>query len=249
MEKQSERQERAGRGGYSRKGVWSGAALIFLIIPATLWGFWRIGSRNYYLLSVLLMFYTMAPFFLAFEKRKPQARELVVIAVMCALAVASRTAFIWAPHFKPMAGIIIITAIAFGPEAGFLTGAVSAFASDFIFGQGLWTPWQMFAFGAAGFLAGFLYQKGILPKKPMPLAIFGFMMIVLVVGPLLDTSTFFMMGTGMGQVGAWAIYLSGFSVNVVHGTAVALTLFLVSQPMFEKLDRIRIKYGMMEAGL
>lgn len=250
MEILSETREREGkRQGHSGRGVWAGAVLILLIIPVTLWFFWRIGSRNYYLISVLFIFYTMATFFLAFEKRKPQAREMVVLAVLCALAVASRTAFIWVPHFKPMAGIIIIAGVAFGPEAGFLTGTISTFASGFIFGQGAWTPWQMFAFGAAGFLAGFLYRKGILPKKPLPLAVFGFLTIVLIVGPILDTSTFFMVGTSMGGAGAGAVYLSGLPVNLIHGTAVALTLLLVSRPMFEKLDRVRIKYGMMEGGL
>ena len=57
--------------------------------------------------------------------------------------------------------IIIITAVAFGPEAGFLTGALTAFVSNFIFGQGPWTPWQMFTWGLVGFLAGILQNAGV----------------------------------------------------------------------------------------
>lgn len=131
-------------------------------------------GRVYYLASVLIILYTMVPFFLVFEHRKPQARELVVLAVLCAIAVASRAAFKMIDHFKPMTAIIMISGMAFGPEAGFLVGAVSGFSSNFLFGHGPWTPWQMFAFGTAGFLAGALYRLGWLSKKRLPLSLFGF---------------------------------------------------------------------------
>ena len=116
---------------------------------ATLYVSWRFANRRYYLTSVLLMLYFMIPFFFMFEHRRPRARELVVIAVMCAIAVVSRAVFIWAPNFKPLVAVVIITGMAFGPESGFLTGAMAAFVSNFIFGQGAWTPWQMFAYGIA----------------------------------------------------------------------------------------------------
>ena len=92
----------------------------------------------------------MLPFFLVFENRRPQAREVVVIAVMAALAVAGRAAFFMLPQFKPTAAIVIIAGVGLGAEAGFLTGALAGFVSNFFFGQGPWTPWQMFAFGIPG---------------------------------------------------------------------------------------------------
>ena len=121
------------------------AACIFLLIPLTLFLGSRIKGRWYYLTSTVVILEIMLPFFAAFESRRPQPRELVTIAVMSALATASRVAFIFLPYFKACTGVIMITGIAFGPEAGFLTGAVTAFASNFFFGQGPWTPWQMFA--------------------------------------------------------------------------------------------------------
>ena len=220
--------------------------LILIAIPATIYLGWRFADRQYYITSLLIIFYTMIPFFLVFEKRKPQARELVVIAVLCVIAVASRAAFIWAPHFKPITAIIIIAGMAFGAEAGFLTGAVSGFVSNFIFGQGPWTPWQMFAFGIAGFLAGLLHRKGFLKKKRLSLCIFGGFVVMLIVGPLLDTCALFTMSSVITKEIAGLIYLSGLPVNAVHAAATVLTLLLVSGPMFDKLDRIKIKYGMME---
>ena len=128
--------------------------ILLVLAPATVWLAWKFGDRKFYITSVLLIVYAMLPFFFVFERKRPQARELVVLAVLCAIAVASRGAFVWAANFKPMAAIIMIAGMAFGAEAGFLVGAVSAFVSNFFFGQGIWTPWQMFAFAMAGFLAG-----------------------------------------------------------------------------------------------
>jgi hypothetical protein len=96
--------------------------VIFLLIPGTLFLGTRLTGRWYYLTSTLLIIETMIPFFLAFESRKPQARELVTIAVMCALAVASRVVIPF-PNFKPIIAIVMITGIAFGAQTGFLTGA------------------------------------------------------------------------------------------------------------------------------
>lgn len=222
------------------------ALVILIVIPATILVCWKFGDRKYYLTSVLIIIYSMIPFFLSFEKRRPQAREIVVLSVMCAIAVASRAAFIMIPHFKPMAGMIIITGIAFGAEAGFLTGAVSAIVSNFIFGQGPWTPWQMFAYGIAGFLAGYLYNKGILRRNKISLGVFGVLIIMLIVGPILDTCALFTMSNMIDTSVISAVYISGIPVNMVHASATMLTLILVSKPMFEKLDRIKLKYGMME---
>ena len=133
--------------------------IIVVLIPAVLLISWKIGDRQYYLFSLIVMILIMIPFFLHFESRKPTARELVTIAVMAAIATAARAAFVMVPHFTPMSGVIMIAGIALGPEAGFVIGALTAFASNFVFGQGPWTPWQMFAYGLAGLLAALLAKK------------------------------------------------------------------------------------------
>lgn len=221
--------------------------IILLLTPVTLIISARAGGRRYYLNSVIVIVYAMTPFFIRFERKKPQARELVTIAVMSAISVASRAAFIMIPFFKPMSGIIMITGIAFGPEAGFLTGAVSGFVSNFIFGQGPWTPWQMFAFGIAGFLAGVLSKKGyISAEKRGRMAMIGGIVILLIVGPLLDTCTLLTMSSAITVPAALSIYISGLPVNVVHAAATVLTLYFLGRPILEKLDRIKWKYGMMD---
>ena len=131
----------------------------------------KLSGRWYYFTGTLIVIEVLIPFFLSFEGRKPQARHLVTIAVMCALAVASRVV-VPIPNFKPIFAIIMLTGVAFGPEAGFLVGAVSAFASTFFYGQGPYMPWQMLSYGMAGFLTGFASGKHWLPRKPVILGVF-----------------------------------------------------------------------------
>jgi len=166
--------------------------------------------------------------------------------VMCAIAVVSRIVFIALPAFKPITAIIMITGIAFGAEAGFLTGAVSAFVSNFIFSQGPWTPWQMFAYGITGFVAGLILKKDVFRKNRLLLSLSGGLLILLIIGPLLDTSSlFYMMGDYTPESVA-SIYLAGLPLNAVHAGAAFLTLLLFSRVMLDKLERIKIKYGLLD---
>lgn len=229
------------------KHFWVSIAVIFVMLPVLLVISKYFGNRRYYLCSILLIVLAMVPFLLSFEQRRPQAREIVTLAVMCAIAVASRAAFIMVPHFKPLVGIVMITGMAFGAEAGFLTGAVSGFVSNFLFGQGPWTPWQMFAFGIAGFLAGIFAKVGFLKgEKRIQAAVFGGIVVFGIVGPILDVCTLFTMSSAITKETAAAVFLSGMPVNAIHALATFLTLLLLSKPISEKLDRIKIKYGMME---
>ena len=130
----------------------------FVAIPALMAVFVCVwDERKYYLTSLLLVGLMFVPFVLRFEGRRPQARELVLLATMTALAVAGRAAFYWLPQCKPVCAIVILTAVAFTPEAGFVTGAAAGLISNFFFGQGPWTPWQMLGFGLVGFLGGVLF--------------------------------------------------------------------------------------------
>ena len=143
------------------KRTLAAALMILLAVPLTIFvGYYYLGDRKYYFISMLILLETMLPFVLVFEQRKPQPRELIVIAVLCAIAVAGRAALFMLPQFKPVVALVIIAGVAFGGEAGFLVGAMTAFVSNFFFGQGPWTPWQMFGFGIIGFLAGVLFKKG-----------------------------------------------------------------------------------------
>ena len=139
--------------------TWAALGILLVAIPALMAVFVCVwDERKYYLTSLLLVGLMFVPFVLRFEGRRPQARELVLLATMTALAVAGRAAFYWLPQCKPVCAIVILTAVAFTPEAGFVTGAAAGLISNFFFGQGPWTPWQMLGFGLVGFLGGVLFS-------------------------------------------------------------------------------------------
>ena len=239
-------QERTVKPRLSRRTVFA-MALVLLAIPALLAvGIFLLEDRSYYLISLSIILLSMVPFALAFEGRKPQARELVIVAVLVAIAVAGRAAFFMIPQFKPVMAIVIISGVALGGECGFVVGALSAFLSNLIFGHGPWTPWQMFAFGIVGFLAGVLTSKGLLKPKRIPLSIFGALSAFAIYGLIMDTSSALMYTTQVTWGSLLAMYATGLSFNIIHGAATAVFLLAVSQPMIEKLTRIKIKYGLME---
>ena len=139
--------------------------LLLVFVPAVIAvGMLEFNDRYYYITASLIIICSFIPFLMIFEKRRPRARELVVIAVMTALGVAGRAAFYMLPQFKPIAATVIITGVSLGCEAGFITGALTAFVSNMFFGQGPWTPWQMFALGLLGFISGLVFRKDIRTK-------------------------------------------------------------------------------------
>ncbi|MGM9605692.1 MAG: ECF transporter S component [Faecousia sp.] len=229
-----------------RKSTLLSILAIFVLIPLTLFLGTQVKGRWYYLISTMIIIELMLPFFFRFEARRPQARELVILTVMAALAAVSRVVFAFSPYLKTITGIIMITGIAFGPEAGFLTGAVAAFASNFFFSQGPWTPWQMFAYGFGGFFAGLIFHNRRSWTKPWILAPFGFFTILFLVGPMLDSCTVFTMLSKFTVENVLAVYAAGIGYNVTHGIGAALTLFFVSRPLLQKLDRLQTKYGILE---
>lgn len=225
---------------------------IAVLIPGTLYLGTRLSGRWYYLTSTLVIIEAMLPFFFAFESRRPQARELVILAVMSALAVAGRVAIPF-PNFKAITAIIMITGVAFGPQAGFMTGAIGAFASNFFYSQGPWTPWQMMSYGMGGFLAGLLFYnrtskirgRGLLYRAA--LAVFGFISIVFLVGPLLDSCTIFTTGSRISCSFVLAVLASGLPHNVTHGLGCAVTLLILGKPLLDMLERLKTKYGILDA--
>ncbi|MDY4078052.1 MAG: ECF transporter S component [Clostridium sp.] len=221
--------------------------LILIVIPLTiLFGIFFLNDRKYYVISLLIIIYTMIPFFMVFENRKPKVRELIIIAVLSAIGVAGRGAFFMLPQFKPVVAIVIISGVCFGGEVGFLVGAMTGFVSNFFFGQGPWTPWQMFCFGIIGFLAGVLFQKGKLKKKKIPLCIFGGLSTFFIYGGIINIGSLLMFSSKFTIKGLIATYISGIPFDLVHSIATVFFLFILSQPMIEKLDRIKIKYGFIE---
>lgn len=235
--------------GFGKRTVVSIVAVLVLI-PATIWfGVARLGDKKYFFISLLVLLEAMLPFFVSFEDRKPKVRDIVTLAVMCALAVTGRTAFFMLPNFTPVMAIVIIVGVAFGCEGGFITGAMTMFVSNFIMGQGPWTPWQMFAMGLVGFLAGLFFAGSSVRTRNMTklgLCIFGALICIVVYGGIMNPASVIMWQPNVNFSMIMASYVTGFPFDLAQATATVIALWLVARPFLEKLDRVRIKFGVLK---
>ncbi len=237
---------------YIKKGTLSKRTLISLliaviIVPATLlFGTYVLKDKKYYFISILIIIETILPFFLRFENRKPEAREIILLSTICAIAVCSRGAFFMLQQFKPIVAIIIITGICFGGEAGFLTGAISGFVSNFFFGQGPWTVWQMFAFGIIGLISGILFKKGFLKRTRLSLTIYGGLATLIIYGGIMNPASVIMWQPKPTLEMIVSSYIMGFPFDLVHAVSTCVFLWLISGAMIEKLERIKTKYGIFD---
>lgn len=203
-------------------------------------------GKEYYVAAIIIILFSVVAFMLSFERRKPQVREIVVLAVMISLAVVGRVTFFMTPQFKPSVAVIIITGIMLGKQAGFLCGELTAFVSDFFFGQGPWTPWQMMALGIIGLMAAVVFsgKRKKLTENKIVLCVFGFFVTFVVYGLIMDTSTVFMYMDEPTVEAFVATYSTGLIFNMIHGVSTVVFLLLLAKPFFAKLNRIKMKYGM-----
>ena len=196
------------------------AELILIGIPiALIVGIKFLPREWYMLLSLSVLAMTIAPFFMVFESRKPKAREIVLLAMMSALVVASHLFFHIVFPIQIGTALIIISGISLGPEAGFFIGALSRLVCNFYMGQGPWTPWQMVCWGILGVLAGFAFNCG----NTETLKSRNFKMIagpvLTILFSLLLAYLSFLLYPGQDSAVGWRFYLFG-AVGLILGVAV-----------------------------
>lgn len=215
--------------------------LLFIAILATLLlGNTIFHDKQYAFISLVIVMIACAPFFLTFEKHNQNTHKLVILAVMIAMSVAGRFIFAMVPGFKPVTAIVVLTAMYFGGEAGFLTGALSAFISNFYFGQGPWTPFQMFTWGMIGLFAGIFAKK--LKSNNIILSLYGVLSGV-VFSLIMDVWSVLWIENGFH----WKMYLTAIIgssyFTIEYAVSNVIFLLFLQKPIGEKLARIKLKYG------
>lgn len=211
--------------------------LPWILIPlVVLLGGILLSQKQYWMVILAVALLSLLLFAAGFEKKSVGSRRMVIAAIMIALCVVGRLI----PFFKPVTAITVIAALYLGGEAGFLVGSLSALLSNFTFGQGPWTPFQMLAWGLIGLLAGLLSKP--LRNSRILLLAYGvlsgiFFSLIMDVWVLLGS------GDGIG----WALYLAAVTTSIPHTILYALSNFIflwfMAKPFSEKLSRIQIKYG------
>ncbi|MBQ6420187.1 MAG: ECF transporter S component [Clostridia bacterium] len=212
------------------------AAAVPLIILLSLTVFREV---RYAFVCTAVALLVVAAFFVSFERQEHNATKLMLIAMMTAFSVGGRVLFSVIPAFKPVTAVVILTALYFGPEAGCLTGALSALLSNFYFGQGPWTAFQMAAWGLIGFLAGLLAAP---LKKHLSLLLVYAALSGGVYSLLMDTWTV------IWENGAFSLskYLTLISASatftLLYMVSNVVFLLVLFKPVGRVLERLKVKY-------
>ncbi len=215
------------------------AALLFLLFFTAVKN-----NGSYAITSFIFIILMLVPFYYSFEKRRPTARQLVPIAVLAAVAALGRVAFAPLPYVKPTSAVVIIAGISFGPEAGFITGATAALTSNIFFGQGPFTPWQMFSWGIMGYCAGVFARHGLLRGR-LSICIFGFVWGFLY-GWIMDLWQVLGFVNPINVKSVMLTYAASFYFDLTHAVSTVIFLLLAAKPWTKILTRVKIKYGLIE---
>lgn len=212
-------------------------ALPFIAMPAlVLLGALVFDEKRHLLVSFGMACMALLFFLTGFEKKKTGARRMVIVSVMTALCIVGR----FIPLFKPITALTVITAMYLGGEAGFLVGALAAVLSNFYFGQGPWTAFQMLAWGFIGLGAGWLAPW--LKKYRWLLLTYGVLAGV-AFSLIMDVWNVLWVGGSFD----WGLYAASIVTALPYTALYAVSnfifLFFLAKPFGEKLERVKRKYG------
>lgn len=198
---------------------------------------------HYLLISFIFVVLALLPFFMRYESRKIGGRELVLVAILAAIAAVSRIPFAPIPSVQPTSFIIIMAAYVFGAETGFMVGAIAALVSNMFLGQGPWTPWQMFAWGMIGFSAGMLRNTWWMKTMAGKL-VFGFLWGFLF-GWIMNLTFIFTFIEDF----SWTAFLTTYAASVLfdfmHAASNVLFIFIFGSAWIKTLERFKRKYGLL----
>jgi energy-coupling factor transport system substrate-specific component len=212
-------------------------SFILIVVPL-------IADQHYAFVSFLIITCTFLPFMIRFERRKVSGRELVMLAVLAAIAAVSRVPFASIPSVQPTTFVIIVTGIAFGAESGFVVGALAALVSNLFLGQGPWTPWQMYAWGMIGLTAGFLRHTPLMTSTSGRV-IFGFITGILF-GWVMNLWYFVSLGERVGLTEIIAYYGASVYFDLAHALSNVFFLIIFANSWVKILQRFRKKYGLLD---
>lgn len=216
---------------------------MLVLVPVVLLWCAVTGFAQSALVTLFVVVAAICVFFAGFEASRPSLRQIMPTVVLGALAAAGRVLFAPIPDFKPVSALCIMAGAVFGKRCGFLVGALAALVSNFFFGQGPWTPWQMYAWGMIGYTAGILAARGLLDKIPVVL-VYGFASAFLY-GLMLNI--WYVIGF-VHPLTAPAILVAigaALPFDALHGAATVAFLSVLYAPWKRKLERIKLKYDLM----
>ena len=167
------------------------------------------------LMSTIGVFAILFLSYFYFEKSDSGTKEIAILGTLSAFAAISRIIFAPIPNVTPTTFLVALTGFVFGSYEGFLVGSTAAFLSNIFFGQGPWTPWQMFSWGLVGIIAGFW------GKKKKVVSDFKFSVVCFLFGFMFDWIMNLWFISGFVKPVNWGsiigTYMAGLTFDVLHG--------------------------------
>ena len=221
---------------------------LLILVPVAMAGALLAGIEQSALLMLAVVLLVLVLFFAGYEASRPGLRQIMPTLVLAALAAAGRILFGPIPDFKPVSAIAIIAGATLGRRNGFMVGALAALASNFFFGQGMWTPWQMYAWGLVGYLGGALAHAGAFDRADgsvrMPVLLaYGFASAMLY-GVVINTYDIIGFVQPLTWAGAVARLATAVPFDVMHGVSTCVFLAALYKPWCRRINRVVTKYGL-----
>ncbi len=181
-----------------------------------------------------------------YERSRPPAQVVALVAALAALAIAGRIAFAAFPNVKPTTDIVIFAGFALGGAPGFAVGALTALVSNFWFGQGPWTPWQMAAWGLCGVLGAALALTRRPPNRWLLAAVCGFAGVAY--GALLNFSLMATYGGELSLARFGVLEGRAIPFDAAHAAANVVFALLAGPAMLRMLVRFRERFEWSRLG-
>lgn len=217
--------------------------LITTLLVIIMFLFVFIFSEQYILSSIGFIFIAFLILAIRFERKSIDVKELVLLAVLIAIAAIARVPFATIPGVQPTTFIIIISALVLGAESGLIIGAGAALVSNMWLGQGPWTPWQMLGWASIGYIAGILRHTYFM-KKIWGQSIFGFL-----VGFLFGWIMNLWFLISSPEALNWHLLVTSiaasFTFDLYHAIANVFFIVAFSKIWYKVLRRYQQKYGLL----
>lgn len=222
--------------------------LLILAVPAIMLLLFAMGLQQSALALLASVGTVLVLFFANYEHSRPALRQIMPTLVLAALAAAGRILFAPVPDFKPVSAIAFIAGATLGCRAGFLVGALAALTSNFFFGQGMWTPWQMYAWGLVGYLGGVMARTGAFVRpdgspRRFALAAAGLFSGFLY-GAVINAYDVLAFVKPLTWEGAALRVAASLPFDAMHGVATAVFLLVLYVPWTRRIDRVVHKFDL-----
>lgn len=219
--------------------------VVLIALPLILFASTAFNVDQPVVLTLVVMTAASTIFLTSLDSDRSLFRQIAPTLSLAAVATVGRMLFASFPSVKPVTALCVLAGILFGKQSGFMVGTLAALLSNFFFGQGPWTPFQMYAWGMVGYLAGVLAQKGVFDlethgraKASLRILVFG-ALASLLFGAILNSWYIACFGAFLTGEGVFLAYGAGLAFDIPHAIATVGFLSVIAVPWQQKFQRLR----------